>query len=52
MGTASTAGPKGGPFQLIVDGINSPADFGLDTKRNLLIVPHLKGNVVSLHSLD
>lgn len=50
-GNGIYAGPRGGPFELIVSEINSPADFGLDTNRNLLIVPHLDENMVSLHPL-
>lgn len=44
-------GRAGGRFELVVQGIDSPADFGLDTKRKLLIVPHLEEGFVSLHPL-
>ena len=44
-------GRLGGPFERIIGDINSPADFGLDTRRNLLIIPHLDESVVSIHPL-
>jgi hypothetical protein len=45
-------GTPGGGWKRIISEINSPADFGLDTQRNLLIIPHLEDSVVSLHPLE
>ncbi len=39
---------KDGKFTALADGLESPADIGLDTKRNLLLVPLFKENKVVL----
>jgi len=46
------SGSIGGPFELIVSGIQAPADFAVDSKRNLIVVPHLMENAVSFHPLS
>lgn len=41
----------GGVWERIIDGIGSPADIGFDTRRRLVLVPHLEEGFVSLHPL-
>lgn len=50
-GKAVYEGPAGGPFKAIVENTVSPADIGLDTKRNLLLIPSFEENKVLIHPL-
>jgi hypothetical protein len=45
-------GPAKGPFTPFVENVNGPADIGIDTRRNRLLVPHFIDNVVSIHPLQ
>lgn len=45
-------GPAQGPFTPFVENINGPADIGIDTRRNRLLIPHFMDNVVSIHPLQ
>jgi sugar lactone lactonase YvrE len=45
-------GPAGGPFRAIVENVTSPADIGVDTKRNLLLIPSFQENKVEVHPLS
>ena len=51
-GKAVYRGNPGATFQPVIENVDSPADFGLDTKRNRLLVPHFMENRVSLHPLQ
>jgi hypothetical protein len=44
-------GPAAGPFELVVQNVPAPADIGFDSKRGLLLVPHLMENQVTLHPI-
>jgi hypothetical protein len=50
-GKAVYRGTSAGPFQPVIENIESPADIGFDSKRRLVLVPHFMGNQVSLHPL-
>jgi sugar lactone lactonase YvrE len=45
-------GKPGGEWKPAVEGIESPADIGWDTKRNRLLIPSFMGNSVVLHPLE
>ncbi len=45
-------GPAAGPFAEKITGVESPADIGLDTKRNRVLIPMFQGNAVEMHPLD
>jgi sugar lactone lactonase YvrE len=51
-GKAVYRGNPGATFQAVVENVDSPADFGIDTKRNRLLIPHFMENRVSLHPLQ
>jgi hypothetical protein len=51
-GSAVYRGPATGPWQPVVENAQAPADIGVDTKRNLILVPHFMENRVSLHPLQ
>ena len=44
-------GPPGGPFEAVISNVDAPADIGLDTKRNRVLVPLFKTNIVQIHVL-
>ena len=44
-------GSSAGPFQPVVENVDSPADIGFDSKRQLILVPHFMENKVSIHPL-
>ncbi|MEC9073381.1 MAG: hypothetical protein VX938_13405, partial [Myxococcota bacterium] len=44
-------GPPGGPFEAVISNVDAPADIGLDTKRNRVLVPLFKTNIVQIHAL-
>lgn len=50
-GKAIYRGPKGGPFDAFFMGITSPADIGLDTKRNLVLIPVFQESKVLIRTL-
>jgi hypothetical protein len=50
-GQAVYAGPLEGPYEVLVDGIESPADIAVDTVRRALIIPSFNGNEVVIHPL-
>ncbi|HEU4522837.1 MAG TPA: hypothetical protein VFT12_12595, partial [Thermoanaerobaculia bacterium] len=50
-GKAIYRGPATGPFEPVVENVESPADIGFDTKRNLILVPHFMENRVTLHPI-
>jgi hypothetical protein len=50
-GKAVYAGPLEGPYEVLVGGIESPADVAVDTSRRALIIPSVKGNEVVIHPL-
>jgi hypothetical protein len=39
-------GSEGGPFELVLSGLRSPADIGFDTKRSRLLVPLFLDNKI------
>ncbi len=45
-------GSEKGPFQAIVENIDSPADIGYDSKRHRLLVPHFMENKVTFHEVQ
>jgi DNA-binding beta-propeller fold protein YncE len=50
-GKAVYAGPLEGPYEVLVDGIESPADIAVDTVRRALIIPSFNGHEVVIHPL-
>jgi hypothetical protein len=44
-------GKPGGTFEPILQSINTPADLGYDSRRNLLLVPNSTDNHVTIHKL-
>jgi sugar lactone lactonase YvrE len=50
-GKAVYAGKPGEAMVVIVENVESPADFGVDGKRNLLIVPNFTGNSLSFQPI-
>lgn len=44
-------GPATGPFQPVVENVESPADIGFDSKRRRILIPHYMENRVSIHPL-
>ena len=50
-GKAVYRGPATGPFQPVIENVESPADIGFDSKRSLILVPHFTENRVTLHPL-
>lgn len=44
-------GSPGGPFEPVIENVESPADIGFDSKRNLVLIPHFMENRISLHPL-
>jgi hypothetical protein len=51
-GQAVYAGPLEGPYEVLVDGIESPADIAVDAVRRALIVPSFSRNEVVIHPLE
>jgi DNA-binding beta-propeller fold protein YncE len=51
-GEAVYAGPLEGPYEVLVDGIESPADITVDTVRRALIIPSFNANEVVIHPLN
>lgn len=51
-GKAVYRGTPGGTFQAVVQNVESPADIGLDSKRNRILIPHFTENRVSIHPLE
>jgi sugar lactone lactonase YvrE len=45
-------GPASGPFNLVLEGTNAPADIDFDSRRNLVLIPHLTENAVSLQPIQ
>lgn len=45
-------GPAAGPFTEVITNVKSPADIGVDTKRNLVLVPHFTENKVTVHAVQ
>lgn len=50
-GKAVYAGPLEGPYEVLVDGIESPADIAVDAVRRALIIPSFNGHEVVIHPL-
>ena len=50
-GKAVYAGPLEGPYEVLVEDIESPADIAVDTVRRALIIPNLMSNEVVIHPL-
>jgi len=44
-------GVPGGTFEALVEGVESPADIGFDTKRQRVLIPIFKGDAVNIQSL-
>ncbi len=44
-------GPVAGPFEVVVENVNTPADIGFDSKRQLILVPQFGDSIVVLHPL-
>lgn len=40
-----------GSFETVIENVDSPADIGYDTRRNLVLVPHFMDDQVSIHPL-
>lgn len=47
-GQAVYKGPMGGPFAVVVDSVESPADIGYDSKRHRVLIPLFNGNAVRI----
>jgi hypothetical protein len=43
-------GKPGGNWDLVMAGLVAPADIGLDTKRNLVLVPRMQDNIVEAYA--
>lgn len=50
-GSAVYRGNATGPFEAVVQGITSPADIGVDSKRNLLLIPVFQEDRIEIHPL-
>lgn len=50
-GNAVYEGTVGGTFTPLVENVQSPADLGIDTKRNLVLIPSFSGNLVEIRPL-
>ena len=50
-GSTIYKGPPSGPFEPLVQGVTSPADIGIDSKRNLLLIPVFQEDRVEIHPL-
>ncbi|HEY5956833.1 MAG TPA: hypothetical protein VIV60_09785 [Polyangiaceae bacterium] len=44
-------GRPGGTFEAVLSGLTSPADIGLDTKRNRVLIPSFQGDTVTIQPL-
>jgi sugar lactone lactonase YvrE len=42
---------RDGSFETVIENIDSPADIGYDTRRNLVLVPHFMDDQISIHPL-
>lgn len=51
-GEAVYKGPAAGPFTAVVEQITSPADIGVDSRRNLLLIPIFQEDRVEIRPLD
>ena len=51
-GNAIYRGQASGPFTVMAENVNSPADFGFDAKRNRILIPHFMENRVSVVSVQ
>ncbi len=51
-GSAVYGGKPGEAFTTVISGVDSPADIGYDSKRNVLLIPLFKKNAIVMHSLD
>jgi sugar lactone lactonase YvrE len=51
-GSAVYGGKPGEAFTTVISGVDTPADIGYDSKRNVLLIPLFKKNAIVLHSLD
>lgn len=51
-GKAVYRGPAGGPFTAVAEDVTSPADIGVDTKRNLLLIPQFQDSKVQIRPLS
>ncbi|MBW3670471.1 MAG: hypothetical protein KY432_02230 [Acidobacteria bacterium] len=51
-GSAVYKGPAAGPFSPVVEQITSPADIGVDSRRNLLLIPVFQEDRVEIRPLD
>ncbi len=51
-GQAVYRGSPAGPFEPILENLASPADFGVDAERNLILVPLLEENRLEIRPLD
>ena len=51
-GNAIYRGQPSGPFTVMAENVNSPADFGFDAKRNRIVIPHFMENRVSVVSVQ
>ena len=50
-GASVLRGTAGGTFEVVVSNVDSPADIGLDTKRNRVLIPLFKENRVEAYDL-
>lgn len=48
-GDAVYRGPLRGPFEVVVQGVDTPADIGFDSKRDRLLLPKMMANEVTIH---
>lgn len=51
-GKAVYRGPLSGEFTPIVENVTSPADIGVDSKRNLLLIPVFQENRIQIQPLE
>lgn len=50
-GSAVYKGPASGPFEPVVEEMTSPADIGIDSRRNLLLIPIFEEDRVEIRPL-
>jgi hypothetical protein len=44
-------GFRDGPFESVIDGLESPADLGYDTRRKRLLIPLVTGHALAIFEL-
>lgn len=45
-------GQPGGPYEAVIENVESPADIGWDSKRHRVLIPLFNGNAVHIEAVD